>query len=173
MPERGPASARLNAHGQPSCGLVLGFDVGARRIGVAVGSAFTSPRSLDVIQHRSASVFDWSRLDRLFAQWQPTTLIVGDPLTLDGHDQPARVLAHRFAAALHRRYNRAVLCVDERLSSMDAARAFADGRAKGTRRRRDSQKLDALAAVVILERWLTDPSQGIALTPSPLSEPSS
>lgn len=167
MLEPGPVTPRIKRHGQAAGELALGFDVGSRRIGVAIGSAIAPPRPLDVIQHSSMSAFDWSRLDRLFAQWQPTRLIVGDPLTLDGHDQPSRVLAHRFASALHRRYDRAVLCVDERLSSIDAAQAFANARAKGTRRRRDSQKLDALAAVVILERWLTDPSQGIALIPPP------
>ena len=143
--------------------IAFGFDVGACRTGIAVGTRALSPRPLDVIQHGQGGQPDWSRLDQLTQQWQPTALIVGDPLTLDGNGQPARVRAHRFADALQRRYNRAVFCVDERSSSVEAARAFAQARANGRRRRRDGQRLDAMAAAIILERWLIDPTQGIAL----------
>ena len=151
--------------------IAFGFDVGARRIGIAVGSRDASPRPLAVIQHGQGGQPDWTRLDHLTQQWQPTALIVGDPLTLDGKGQPARVRAHRFAHALQRRYNRTVFCVDERSSSVEAARAFAQARATGLRRRRDGERLDAMAAAIILERWLIDPSQAIALSQMQLGLP--
>jgi putative Holliday junction resolvase len=53
--------------------------------------------------------------------------------------------------------------VDERTSSIEAAQRFAAGRAAGARKRHQAAQLDALAAVVILERWLTEPQSRIPL----------
>ena len=138
-------------------GTVLGFDVGAKRIGVAVGSAFGSgARALAVIDvHGNAP--DWSAIDRLNTEWRPDGMVVGDPLTLDGGDQPIRNRAHAFARELHARYGVPVVLVDERSSSVEAAQRFALDRAEGRKRRRDAVALDAVAAAVIIERWLAAP----------------
>ena len=85
-------------------GTVLGFDVGARRIGVAVGSSFGhGARALAVVNVHEGTP-DWNGIDRLHAQWRPMALIVGDPMTLDDGDQPARRRARRFAHQLRERY---------------------------------------------------------------------
>lgn len=136
---------------------VLGFDVGGRRIGVAVGNTVTgSARELGVLDVHAAGP-DWPRLDRWIGEWRPDALVVGDPATLDGGEQPARQMARGFARELARRYRLPVEQVDERSSSIEAAQRFAASRAAGARRRRDAARLDALAAVVILERWLREP----------------
>ena len=68
-------------------GTVLGFDVGARRIGVAVGSAFgTGARALAVVDVHGHGP-DWPAIDRLHAEWKPDGLVVGDPMT--GRRRPA------------------------------------------------------------------------------------
>lgn len=138
-------------------GTVLGFDVGSRRIGVAVGSAFgTHARALAVVDvHGNAP--DWAALDKLLKEWQPDGLVVGDPLTLDGGDQPNRKRAQAFARELKARYPLPVVLVDERSSSQEAAQRFALDRAEGRKRRRDAAALDAVAAAVIVERWLAAP----------------
>lgn len=144
-------------------GTVLGFDVGARRIGVAVGSAFGhGARALAVIDVHGDQV-DWQAIDRLHAEWRPDGLVVGDPMTLDGGDQPVRLRAHAFARELQARYGLPVVLMDERSSSIEAAQRFALDRARGRRRRRDAAALDAVAAAVIIERWLAAP--GDATTP--------
>lgn len=138
-------------------GTVLGFDVGARRIGVAVGSAFGhGARALAVIDVHGEQI-DWQAVDRLQKEWRPDGMIVGDPLTLEGGDQPARVRAHAFARELRARYKLPVVLVDERASSIEAAQRFAIDRAEGRRKRRDAAALDAVAAAVIVERWLAAP----------------
>lgn len=138
-------------------GTVLGFDVGARRIGVAVGSSFGhGARALAVVDVHGHGP-DWVVLDRLRNEWRPDGLIVGDPMTLDGGDQPIRVRAHAFARELHQRYELPVVLVDERLSSIEAAQRFATDRAQGRKRRRDAEALDAVAAAIIVERWLAAP----------------
>lgn len=133
---------------------VLGFDVGSRLIGVAVGNRVTaSARALAVVPvHESGP--DWALLDNLQRQWLPDTLIVGLPLAPDGTEQPASRLARRFAEHLRQRYKAPVALVDEQYSSQEAARRFAQARAAGQRRRRDAATIDAEAAAVIVERWL-------------------
>ena len=142
-------------------GTVLGFDVGMRRIGVAVGSAFgTGARALAVVDVH-ANGPDWSEIDRLRKEWRPDGLVVGDPMTLDGGDQPIRLRAHAFARELAARYGVPVVLVDERASSIEAAQRFAADRAQGRRRRRDAAALDAIAAAVIVERWLATPQDAL------------
>ena len=142
---------------------VLGFDVGARRIGVAVGSCFGSSARPVAVVDVHASGPDWPAIDRLRREWRPDAFIVGDPMTLDGGDQPARRRAKAFAQELYRRFALPVKFVDERSSSVEAAQRFAAERAQGARRRRDAQVLDAMAAAVIVERWLASPGDAIEL----------
>lgn len=153
--------------GIPHQGTVLGFDVGSRRIGVAVGSAFGhGARALAVIDVHH-DVPDWGAIDKLRQEWRPDGLVVGDPMTLDGGDQPIRLRAQAFARELHARYALPVAMVDERASSIEAAQRFAVDRAEGRRKRRDAAALDAMAAAVIVERWLAAPQDANALVPPP------
>lgn len=144
----------------PAHGLVLGFDVGARRIGVAVGQAMTGGASAVAVVEVREGGPDWARIDALLRQWRPHGLVVGDPMALDGGDQPIRAAARAFARELRRRSGLPVAMVDERNSSQEAARRFAAARADGRRRRRDAEVLDGLAAAVIVERWLAAPEAG-------------
>jgi putative holliday junction resolvase len=144
-------------------GTVLGFDVGARRIGVAVGSAFGhGARALAVIDVHGDHI-DWPAIDRLHKEWRPDGIVVGDPMTLDGGDQPIRQRAHAFARELQARYALPVVLMDERASSIEAAQRFAVDRAEGRRRRRDAAALDAVAAAVIVERWFASPGDATLL----------
>lgn len=142
---------------------LLAFDVGARRIGVAVGNTISmSAREVGVLDVFDAGP-DWPVLDRWMREWRPDGLVVGDPATLDGGDQPIRQRARGFARELRKRYGLPVEQVDERTSSIEAAQRFAAGRAAGARKRHQAASLDALAAVIILERWLGEPNARIAL----------
>lgn len=132
----------------------LGFDVGTRMIGVAVGNPLTATaRALDVVTVRGGDP-DWSKLDRLIGEWQPDALVVGLPLQLDGSEQPMTRTARDFGNRLRKRYGLDPIYCDERNSSKEAARRFATQRAAGARRRRDGQRIDADAAAIILETWL-------------------
>lgn len=143
---------------------VLGFDVGTRRIGVAVGNPLVgSARAVGMVAVHPGGP-DWAEVDRLARQWRPDGLIVGDPLTLDGGDQPIRKAARAFAQELRQRTRLPVVMIDERSSSQEASRRFAEARAAGHSRRRDAETLDALAAVVIIERWFAAPQDAVPLS---------
>jgi putative Holliday junction resolvase len=133
---------------------VLGFDVGSRRIGVAVGQNVTGSASPVEVVTRGEQGPDWQRIDALVREWRPERLLVGLPLTLEGGEQEVTSLARAFANAAGQRYGLAVDMVDERLSSKEADRRFAELRKSGLARRRDAVRLDALAAQIIVEQWL-------------------
>ena len=153
-PERtAPDSMRASSN-PDGCnpGSALAFDVGTRLIGIAVGHRVSAnARALSTIANG-----DWPRLDALLAEWRPEHLVVGLPLALDGSEQAMTRTARAFAATLAKRYARAVHLVDERYTSGEAARRFAEQRARGVARRKDASAIDALAAQIILEAWLAD-----------------
>jgi putative holliday junction resolvase len=143
---------------EPATGVVdscniLAFDFGTRLIGIAVGNRISaSARALTTVQSG-----DWSRLDSIVAEWQPGHFVVGLPLTLDGGEQAISRAARDFARMLEKRYTRSVHLMDERYTSNEAARRFADQRAHGSAKRKDAAAIDALAAAIILESWLATP----------------
>ena len=144
---------------------LLAFDVGGRRIGVAVGNTVSmSARELGVLDMRDGGP-DWPTLDRWIREWRPNRLVVGDPATLDGGDQPVRAMARKFGREAGARYRLPVEQVDERTSSIEAAQRFAAGRAAGQRRRHQAAQLDAVAAAIILERWMREPEARTVLIP--------
>jgi putative Holliday junction resolvase len=133
---------------------LFGFDVGTKIIGVAVGNRLTgTARALAALPVRDGQP-DWQALDALRREWQPAELVVGLPLDDEGKEQPMTRTARRFAQALSDRYGLAVVFADERMTSQEAARRFAAGRAAGTRKRSDARAIDAEAAAVILESHL-------------------
>lgn len=133
---------------------ILGFDFGTRLIGVAVGNRITqSAQALSVIENAPAGP-DWSKFDALLKEWRPQALLVGLPLTLDDKEQPITRAARAFAAALEKRYGLPVHPVDERYTSMEASRRFAEQRRSGTAKRKHAANIDSVAAQIIVESWL-------------------
>ena len=136
----------------PRC--VLAFDVGSKRVGVAVGNTLSgTARALQVFEYADDAALR-ARIAALLNEWRPDTLIVGEPLTLTGETQPATERARCFARRLAAQSRLPVQLVDERSTSKEADRRFAQARAGGLARRRDAAKQDAVAAQIILERWL-------------------
>lgn len=133
---------------------VLGFDYGARTIGVAVGNLYTDTAHAAGTIKNSPKGPDWLSCDAIFSQWQPDTLLVGLPLTMNGEEQASSRAARAFAAMLEQRYRLPIELVDERLSSVAASERFAQQRSHGQVRRKRAVDIDALAACVIVESWL-------------------
>jgi putative Holliday junction resolvase len=135
---------------------VIGFDYGARRIGVALGNRISgSARALDVVGNGAGGP-DWKRIETLIREWRPDAVLVGLPLTLDSGEQSNSHAARAFAAEMQTRHRLPAIMVDERLSSREAAHRFAARRASGTAKRKDAAGLDAVAAEVIVEQWLRE-----------------
>ncbi len=125
--------------------ILLGFDFGERRIGVAVGNTVSATaRELTVIDARPAAR-RFERLQALIAEWQPARLVVGRPLHPDGTPHEMTVACERFARQLAGRFQRPVELVDERYSSVEARRHVGPVEAD-----------DAAAAAVVLRQYLDE-----------------
>jgi putative Holliday junction resolvase len=135
-------------------GLLLAFDYGLKRIGVATGNRLTRTATpLTTLQARSG--VPWAAIDALVAEWQPDLIVVGDP----GPDANARLLEAlaAFRRTLAERYALAVEPVDERFSSAAAESMLRAGRAKGIYNRRlKKDRIDRQAACLIAEQWMSE-----------------
>ena len=134
----------------------LGFDYGAKRIGLAVGDALTgSARPLPAVSNGRQP--DWDNLAKALKEWHPAGCVVGLPVDLDGRDQAVTVHARAFAEQLRQRYSVPVYLCDERLSSRAADDELRSARADGRLNRRVRKgDRDGVAARLILEQWLAD-----------------
>lgn len=133
--------------------LILAFDFGARRIGVAVGNEMLgNARELPALPARDG-IPDWQRVSRLVEEWRPDLFVVGLPLTIEGEEQEMSVRARKFGKRLFGRFGTPCEMVDER-GTTGEAKAIA--REQGLRAPGQSYRdsgVDGLSAVLILERW--------------------
>lgn len=135
-------------------GLLLAFDYGARRLGVATGNLATRTAS-PLTTLRVDREPPWADLDRILAEWRPQHLVVGVPEG-DGAEAVAR-LARAFAAGLGSRYGLPVALVDETLTSVAAHAELAESRRSGYLRRRIGRgRVDRVAACLIAEQWMNE-----------------
>ncbi|HEY0746254.1 MAG TPA: Holliday junction resolvase RuvX [Steroidobacteraceae bacterium] len=137
--------------------IVLAFDFGLRRIGVACGDTLSrSASALQAIPSRAGGP-SWEAIGALMRDWQPAMAVVGLPYNVDGSDSGMTGAARKFAAELAQRFELEVVLVDERYSSLEAEARLKSARESGLRRRRVAKTdIDAAAACVILERWFTE-----------------
>jgi putative Holliday junction resolvase len=158
MPDR-PAGA--SPPGRPAPLLVIGFDYGVRRIGVAAGDTLTDgARPLGVVAAADGAP-DWAGVNRYIREWGPRVLVVGVPYNMDGTPGQLTAAAQEFAAELGRRFPLEVVTVDERLSSREAQDILRRQRASGARPRRVRHgDVDAAAACVLVEQWLRGRTRG-------------
>ncbi len=132
---------------------VLGFDYGSKLISVALGNRLTrNARPLGVATRRTRTRLGAHRdVGRRMA---PDALVVGLPLTKDGEEQKASRGA-RVRQRACRTLSVAAALADERMSSIEASRRFAARRADGQAKKTHAAIIDAVAAEVILENWLS------------------
>ncbi len=132
--------------------VVMGFDFGLRRIGVAVGQTVTGTAEGIATLLAKQGEPNWGEVDKLFHTWRPQVLICGHPVTLSGERQTITKQAEQFARLVGARYDMPVQLVDERLSS-HAAKAYLIE--SGTQKTIKSQ-IDKIAAKLIVETWLKE-----------------
>jgi putative Holliday junction resolvase len=149
----GPDNHAIHRQGSA---IVLAFDFGARRIGVATGNALTRTAS-PLVTLANASDVPWSGIDRLVAEWRPGQLVVGLP----GEHSAILPRVRAFAAELGQRYGLPVAAVDEATTSEAARSEISAARRSGLKRSRVAKgDVDKLAACLIAEQWMGDRQAG-------------
>lgn len=133
--------------------ILLAFDFGLKRIGVAIGQTITkTARPLKTLPAKDGMP-NWETLGALISKWQPDAIVVGIPLNMDGSLQKISENARQFAEEIEKRFHLTVYQVDERLTTKDAReRVFAKG---GYKALQDGQ-VDQVAAQLILQNWFTE-----------------
>jgi putative holliday junction resolvase len=140
---------------------LLGIDLGARRIGLAVADTDSRRvRPLATIR-RSSAERDRSTIARLAAEQRVTELVVGLPLNMDGSEGEQARLARAWAEEALTDLGMPVYWRDERLTSERAAarlpaprRGRAGGPPTAASRGAHRAALDRHAATLILEAEL-------------------
>ena len=146
-------SGTLEVNTARRSGVVVAFDYGRRRIGVATGNLYTRTAS-PIATMSSSSTPPWREIAALLAEWQPERLVVGVPEGSTGEGSIADE-ARGFAAELGARAQLPVDTVDETLTSAAAESALRDARRQGARRIRKT-RIDQHAACLIAEQWMSE-----------------
>jgi putative Holliday junction resolvase len=134
-------------------GTFLGFDVGHKHIGVAVGQTIAcTAEGLESIPAAGAAQAKWDAVSRLVDTWRPQGFVVGLCRREDGEENPIAAQILRFCRQLEGRYRLPVYTMDETLSTAESKSLFYAGRAK--RSRNFGAVKDILAAQLILQTWL-------------------
>jgi putative Holliday junction resolvase len=134
---------------------VVGFDLGSRRVGVAVTDSdgrLAVPHS--TIERSGDSSADIRHMAEAAADLGAARVVVGLPLGLDGRVGAAARAALAEAEALRGALAESGIEVDtfdERLTTVTAERALAESGRRGRARRR---VVDRSAAAVMLQAWL-------------------
>ena len=134
--------------------LLLAFDFGIKRIGIATGNLLTRTASpLTTLTCRDTP--PWLEIDALIADWRPDVLVVGDP-GADADEALSKALA-AFVTTLKVRYPIAVERADERFTSAAASSSLRADRRKGIYNRRLRRgDVDSRAACLIAEQWINE-----------------
>jgi putative Holliday junction resolvase len=130
----------------------IAFDYGDVRIGVAVcdpdgilATPLTTLQSKDPLLKKQIS--------ELIDEYEPVKIYVGQPKLLSGEDGSAVAKASVFTEMLTSNFDIPVILVDERLSTVSAARQL---RESGINAKDARSVIDAAAAVAILEQGLAN-----------------
>lgn len=130
---------------------VLGMDVGARRIGLAVTDPLgITAQGIETLERRNKRT-DFAILERVIRRYEVGEIVIGYPLMMSGSTGNQSEKMAAFAAELRDKFGLPVHLWDERLTTAEAHRLL-DQTEMSTRRR--SEVVDQMAAVLILQSYL-------------------
>jgi putative Holliday junction resolvase len=130
----------------------IAFDYGDVRIGVAVcdpDGILATP--LTTLQSKDPSLK--KQIAELIEEYEPVKIYVGQPKLLSGEDGSAVAKVQVFTEMLTSNFDIQVAMVDERLSTVSAAKQL---RESGVNAKDARSVIDAAAAVAILEQGLAN-----------------
>ena len=138
---------------QTSPQIVMGFDFGTQKMGMACGNSLSSTAQPLAIFPMRDGIPDWDKLEKLIAQWQPNTCVVGLPLNMDDSESELSARARKFARRLRHRLNIPVWMVDERLTTREARNSLLSYQQQGHGKKTNA---DSLAATMLIESWFRE-----------------
>ncbi len=130
---------------------ILGLDYGEKRIGVAVCDELgLTAQGLPTLI-RKTKKHDLEILSRLIQNYAVERIVIGYPLRLDGSEGIQCEKVNRFARLLDKTFSLPVVKWSETLSTKEAEEILISS---GVRWQKRKEKVDQLAACLILQNYL-------------------
>ena len=136
---------------------VIGLDYGSVTCGVAISDEtllIASP--VETIRYKTMEEL-LTKLDIYFNEYKIDKIVLGNPINLDGSISTRSELTLLFKDELIKRYNKEVIMMDERLTSVIVNNMLIMG---NTSRENRKNVVDQLAASVILQSYLDRSNNG-------------
>lgn len=139
-------------------GPVLSLDLGSKRVGAAV----SDPTLAAITRLTSIPRSNWKQLLHdvrdLIRRLDAKTLVIGLPLSLDGHEGSAAIACREAAVKFAISLELPIYLQDERLTSVEAQERLAE---VGFQAQAIAERIDSESAAVILEDFIGGGQQRI------------
>jgi putative Holliday junction resolvase len=133
---------------------VLGIDFGERRIGLALSDPTgTLASPLPTLKRRAGKRPPLAAIEGIIAEHGVEAIVLGLPVTLSGEESDWTRLVRSVGESLAKRTGLQVHYIDERFTSVMAEKAVR-GVGLPKKKREEKGRVDAAAAVLILQAWL-------------------
>ena len=135
---------------------ILSMDVGDKRIGMAISDVMGwTAQGIPTLERRNKK-YDLEFIRNVIEEYQPERIVVGLPKNMNGSIGPQGEKVKAFAENLKEHFKQEILFWDERLSTVSAHKVMIQG---DVSRKKRKQRVDQVAAVLILQNYLDYLSQ--------------
>ncbi len=136
---------------------IMAIDYGDARTGIAISDRMgILAGDTKVIQSKKESVL-LRELKTIIKEYEISDIVLGYPKNMNGTIGPRAEKSAAFAEVLQTETNLPVTLWDERRTTVDAHRILGE---TGNRGKKRKEKVDAVAATLILEGYMTKQRQG-------------
>ena len=130
--------------------LIIAFDFGTQKMGMAVGSSLIESATPLALFPMKDGIPQWDALLKIIKSHQPNLFLVGLPLNMDDSESELSARARKFARRLKHQTNIETWMVDERLTTREARDELDHYQTQG---RAKKIATDSIAAALFIESW--------------------
>lgn len=130
---------------------IISLDIGTVRIGIATSDIMEIIASAYEVYRRKNLNDDVKYIASLVSKLDAGEIVIGLPLKLDGSEGQSVEMAREFGEKLAELVAVPIVYQDERLSTVSAERILIES---GVRREKRKDKIDSIAATIILQTYL-------------------
>ena len=130
---------------------IISLDIGTVRIGIATSDIMEIIASAYEVYKRKNLMEDVKYIASLVSMLNAGEVVIGLPLKLDGSEGQSVEMARQFGDELAKLIEVPIVYQDERLSTISAERILIES---GMRREKRKDKIDSVAATIILQTYL-------------------